>query len=179
MIEYDRLLEKGFSKKEAKRTIDIIKKAKERKSLKIKFLDSIIYWTLLVVTIIGNMIISIILIPFLLAFKRIPLYFTIIILAAMFGFLFDQLIRDIENLERKHHIIAWVFIPALAIINVYYMASFTNYLIQSLKLPIAPEPPLLIGIIYVVAFIIPYIVDNAIKISVRKGWPARIEVARH
>lgn len=165
MIDYYRLLEKGFSKKEAKKTIDIIKKAKERKSPKIKFLDAIIYWILLIVTIIGNMIISIILIPFLLAFKRIPLYLTIIILATMFGFLFDQLIRDIEHLEKKHHIIAGIFIPSLAIINVYYMTSFTNYLIQSLKLPITPKPPLLISIIYVVSFTLPYIIDNIIETS--------------
>ena len=101
MVEYDDLLEKGFSKKEALKTIKIIQKAKEKKSPKIKFLDAVIYWFLLIVAIIGNIVISIILIPFLLAFKKIPLYFTIVILAAMFGFLFDQLIRDIENLENR------------------------------------------------------------------------------
>ena len=165
MIDYDHLLEKGFSKKEAKRTIDIIQKAKKKKSSKIKFLDSLIYWILLIVAIIGNMVISIILIHFLLAFKRIPLYFIIIILAAMFGFLFDQLIRDIEHLEKKHHIIAWAFIPSLAIINVYYMASFANYLVQSLKLPLTLHSPLIISIFYVIAFITPYILGNVIEMS--------------
>jgi len=165
MIDYDSLLEKGFSKKEAQKTVDIIKKAKEKKSQKIKFLDSIIYWILLIVAIIGNMVISIILIPFLLAFKKIPLYFTIIILAAMFGLLFDQLIKDIENLENKHQVIAWVFIPALAVINTYYMTSFTNHLTETFKLPISFHSPLLISIIYVAAFISPYIISNIVELS--------------
>lgn len=164
MIDYDALIRKGFSKKEAERTINIIKKAEEKKPPIIKFLDSITYWTILIVAIIGNMIISIILIPFLLAFKKIPLYFTIIILSAMFGYLFDQLIRDLENIESKHHIIAWVFIPALAIIDTYYMASFTNHLTETLKLSIAINSPILISVTYVVAFIIPYITHNLIEV---------------
>ena len=69
MIEYNDLLRKGFSKKEAQKTVDILQEAEEKKSVKIKFLDSIIYWALLLVAIIGNLVISIILIPFLLAFK--------------------------------------------------------------------------------------------------------------
>ena len=162
MIQYNDLLKKGFSKKEAQKTVDIIKKAKEKKSLKIRFLDAVIYWVLLFVTIIGNLVISIILIPFLLAFKKIPLYLVIILLAAMFGYLFDILIRDIEHLENKHHIIAWVFIPALAIINTYYMTSFTNHLTEALKLPLAPHSPLLISVTYVSAFVLPYFIHNLV-----------------
>ena len=163
MIEYNDLLKKGFSKKEAKKTVDIIKKAKEKKSFRIRFLDSIVYWILLIIAIIGNLVISIILIPFLLTFKKIPLYFIIAVLAAMFGFLFDQLIRDIENLEHKHYIVAWFFIPALAVINIYYMTSFTNYLTETLELPLALNSPLWISIAYVFAFILPYVVHNIIE----------------
>ncbi len=165
MIEYNDLLKKGFSKQEAKRTIEIIKSAEEKKSVKIRFLDSIIYWFLLFVAIIGNLIISILLIPFLLAFKTIPLYFIIFILALMFGFLFNQLIKDIEYLEKKHHIIAWIFIPSLAVINTYYMASFTNHLTKTLKLPLAMHSPLFISITYVSAFILPYLLNNLIELS--------------
>ena len=167
MIEYTDLLRKGFGKQEAQETMEIIRNAEENKSYKVRFLDSTIYWVLLVVAIIGNLIISIILIPFLLAFRKIPLYFTIIVLAGMFGFLFDQLIKDIENLESKHHILAWVFIPAFAIINTYYMTSFTNHLTQTLKLPVTTYSPIFISVIYVIAFIIPYIVDNLLEISSR------------
>jgi hypothetical protein len=124
-----------------------------------------IYWVLLIVAIIGNLVISIALIPFLLAFKKIPLYFTIVILAAMFGYLFDQLIKDIENLENKHQIIAWAFIPALAIVNTYYMTSFANHVTNTLSLPFALHSPILISITYVIAFILPYTIRNIIGVS--------------
>ena len=166
-MDYDSLLKRGFSKKDAQKTIDIIQKAEEKKSTKIKFLDTIIYWILLIVAIIGNMVISIILMPFLLGFKTIPLYLIIIVLAAMFGFLFDQLIRDIENLENKHIILAWAFIPALAIINTYYMTSFTNHVTQTLDLPLLIHSPILISVFYVFAFVLPYILHNLLEVSSR------------
>jgi len=155
---YKKLLSKGFSKKEALETIKVIEKAKKERSPKIKFLDSIIYWCVLLVAIIGNLVISILLIPFLLAFRKIPLYLTIIILAGMFGFLFDQLIRDIEFLEKKHYIIAGVFIPGLAVVNTYYMAAFANHLTKTLSLPTNINSPILISAMYAIAFIIPYII---------------------
>lgn len=169
MIDYNTLLSRGFSKKEAQRTVDIMQKAEENKSLKIKFLDSFVYWALLVVAIIGNIIISILLIPFLLAFKKVPLYFTIFILAAMFGYLFDQLIRGIETIENKHQIIAWVFIPALAVIDTHYMASFANHLTKALNLPVPFHSPLIISIIYVTAFILPYIAHSITSIYKKGG----------
>lgn len=165
MIKYHSLLKKGFSKKEARKTVEIIQKAKKRKSPKIKFLDAVVYWALLVVAIIGNMVISIILIPFLLSFKKVPLYSIIFILAVMFGSLFDQLIKEIENLEHKHQIIAWVFIPVLALINIYYMTSFTNHLTETLELPVSLNSPLLVSIVYIVAFILPYIIHKIIELS--------------
>jgi hypothetical protein len=149
MTKYDDLLKKGFSKKEAKRTVEIIKKAKGKRSSKIRFLDSVIYWVLLMVAIVGNMVISIILIPFLLAFK------------------FEQLIREIEHIENKHQIIAWIFIPALAIINVYYMTSFANHLTETLKLPLALNSPIIVSVIYVIAFIFPYGVHNIIEVTLK------------
>ena len=83
----------------------------------------------------------------------------------MFGYLFDQLIKDIENLENKHQIIAWAFIPALAIVNTYYMTSFANHVTNTLSLPFALHSPILISITYVIAFILPYTIRNIIGVS--------------
>ncbi|MBU0627810.1 MAG: hypothetical protein KKC75_01360 [Nanoarchaeota archaeon] len=165
MIEYEDLIRKGYSPREAQRTMAIMQSAEQNKPTWVRFFDSITYWALLIVAIIGNLIISIILFPFLLAFKRAPLYITIVILAALFGFLFDQLIRELEHINNTHHIIAWIFIPALAIINTYYMTTFANYITSELALPLAINSPLVISIVYVFAFISPYIIHNVIEIS--------------
>ncbi|MEA2036454.1 MAG: hypothetical protein U9O94_03030 [Nanoarchaeota archaeon] len=167
MIEYNDLLRKGYSKKEAQRTVDIIKKTKQKKSSLIKFLDSSAYWVLLAVALIGNLVISIILIPFLLTLRKIPLYIIIAVLAALFGFLFHQLIREIEFLESRHYLIAWIFIPIFAVISVYYAVLFTNNLLGSLKLSLAPNSPLIISVIYAFAFILPYTMRNLSKLPSR------------
>ena len=147
MIEYEDLIRKGYSPREAQRTISIMQAAEQNKPAWVRLFDSITYWVLLVVAIIGNLIISIILFPFLLAFKKAPLYITIVLLAALFGYLFDQLIREIEHIENSRHIIAWIFIPALAIINTYYMTSFANHMTSVLGLPLAINSPIIISII--------------------------------
>ena len=99
------------------------------------------------------------LIPFLLALRDMLLYTIIITLGVAFGLLFDLLIRDIDTLGSKHYIIAGLFIPCLAIINVFYMAGFTNTLTASFHLKNI-HPPLLVGAVYTIAFITPYIVSH-------------------
>lgn len=165
MVTYEELLAKGFSKKEAQHTIDIINRAQQNKHPTVKLLDLILYWVMLIIAIIGNLVISILLVPFLLTFKKAPLYLTIIILAALFGFLFDQLIRDIENLENKHQISAWLFIPAMAIITTYFMVSFLNYVIKTLSLPFVLHPPILISVTYVISFITPFTLRNILELQ--------------
>ena len=155
-----RLLEKGWTEEDINKAIQIIEAAKEKKSRAIKIIDSIVYWAVLLVTIVGNLILSIILIPFLLTLSHFQLYLIIVIIAVTFGFLFDLLIRDIENLEQKHYIIAGVFIPALAIINVFFMVKFANHITRVMRISNIQHNPLIVGIIYTFAFIMPYMINK-------------------
>lgn len=157
-----RLKEKGWTDEDINKAIKIIESAKEKKSKTIRIIDSIIYWVVLLVTIVGNLILSIILIPFLLALSHIQLYLIIIIIAVTFGFLFDLLIRDIENLEQKHYIIAGIFIPSIAIIDVYFMVRFANYLMRIMRLSNIQQSPLIVGFVYTIAFITPYLINKFI-----------------
>jgi hypothetical protein len=158
----ERLKEKGWTDEDINKAIKIIESAKEKKPQNIKIIDSIVYWVVLIVTIVGNLILSIILVPFLLTLSHIQLYIIIGTIAATFGFLFDLLIRDIENLEQKHYIIAGVFIPSIAIIDVYFMVRFANYLTSIMKLNNIQHNPLIVGLVYTVAFIMPYLVNKYI-----------------
>ncbi|MBI2139495.1 hypothetical protein HYU14_01115 [Candidatus Woesearchaeota archaeon] len=158
MIDYETLLEKGFSKKDALRTMEVIRKAKSSPPM-FKYMDALLYWALLVVAIVGNLIISIILLPFLLAFKNIPLYFTIILLGVLFGYIFNLLIRDVQH-TGKEYIKASLFIPALAVINMYYMVGFANFVSATLHLPSKIHSPLALSLLYVIAFSLPYFLHN-------------------
>ena len=157
---YQKLRAKGWSKADINKAANIINKAEKPK--KIQLLDEVIYWFILVIAIIGNIVISIALVPFLIALKSSFLYLVIILMAITFGFLFDSLIRDIESLEQKHVIIAGLFIPVLALINVFYITHFANYVSQTLNLD-NTHNPFLVSIVYVAGFIAPYLIYRIVN----------------
>jgi len=150
-----RLIEKGWSKKDINKTLKIIEKAKANKHPKIKILDKSVYWISLIVAIIGNIIISISLIPFLLALRSFQLYLIIITMGIAFGLLFELLIRTIEHLETKHHLFLSIIIPIIAVINIIAIVLFSNRLEEAINIQ-NPHNPVLIGVVYAVAFMLPY-----------------------
>ncbi|MBS3098367.1 hypothetical protein J4209_06250 [Candidatus Woesearchaeota archaeon] len=152
-----------WNKKEIDKAARIISRAKEKKTKTIKFLDSIVYWIVLVIGVIGNLIISITLIPILLTLNSIALYFIIIIIGLSFGLLFEILVRDIENIEKKHHLIISTIIPLFAIINFVVVTIIAgkleiNFMINNVK-----HMPFLVALVYSLSFIVPYIVYHFIK----------------
>ena len=154
---YRKLKDKGWNDEDINKAALIIKNSEIKKSKKLRFLDDIIFWIVLIIAIIGNLIISIILIPFLLALKGYILYSIIIIIGISFGFFFDLLIRDIEKLEKKNIIISGLFIPAIAIINISYMVRFANYIQSTLQLGNVPHSYILVSLVYAAAFMLPYL----------------------
>ena len=123
-------------------------------------MSKIVYWLALLVTIIGNLVISAALIPFLIALKDVQIYLIIIILAIAFGLLFDLLLRDIEHLDFRHHIIAVIFIPGMAILNLFIITELSNRLIEILKVVNVEHDPIRISLIYATVFMIPYIITR-------------------
>ena len=160
--------DKKWTDEHINRTLNIIKRVKEKKSKGIQLLDKVVCWSVLFIAIIGNLILSIFLIPFMLVLNHYVLYIIIFILAFIFVLFFDLLLREIEQLDQPNHIIAGLFIPALAIINVFYMTNFANYLTKTINLSNIHNP-FLIGIVYTIAFIAPYLfyrITKNISVSV-------------
>jgi len=152
-----RLKEKGWTQKEINKALRIIEGSKKKKSKTILLFDKMVYWLALMLAIVGNIILSVVLIPFLLALENVYLYFVIIVIAFSFGLLFSILLKDIDGLDKRHHVIAGIFLPCLALINVYVMVNLANYLDKVFKTAAAPHSPLLISVVYVAFFIVPYI----------------------
>lgn len=144
---------KGWKKREINKTTKIIERAKKNRHLKIKLLDKSVYWFSLVIAIIGNFIISIVLIPFILALSGAPLYLIVITLGLAFGLLFELLVRTIENLEVKHHLFLGIIIPIIALINFIIISNNMKKLIGIEN----PQDLLIVVSVYAIAFILPYI----------------------
>lgn len=159
---HHKLLKKGWTLEEIKRLSDISKQAHESRTPFIKFLDKSVFWLFLAVAIVGNTIVSIILIPFMVYFTGVPLYTVIVILGLGFGIFLDMLIHDMEHLTTKHHVMAGLFILGLAVVTLVYMPAFASNFIRIAGLDIE-QRPMTIGIVYTVALIIPYISTKLIR----------------
>jgi len=118
-------------------------------------IDVLLYWTILVISILGNFILSIVLVPFLLTMSGIVLYASIFFIAATFGYFFNFILNGLEQLQPRQHVIAGILIPALALINITIITLLSNKLIVLLDLATLFHSPALIGIIYVLGYTFP------------------------
>ena len=154
-----RLKEKGWSEHDIKRAERSLSHQTEQD---IHF-SKIVFWCALLVTIVGNIILSLILIPFLLVLNSWVLYFIVVILALMIGFIYNFLITDLGHLELKHHLAASIIIPCIALANVLIMVFAANHLIEQSALQSSAHSPGVISLIFAVAFILPYVVQRFLR----------------
>ncbi|MBR9683334.1 hypothetical protein GOV03_02230 [Candidatus Woesearchaeota archaeon] len=150
----EELLKKGWEEAEIKNAENILDKVE----LHDLFFSKITFWSALVVIIFANLLISLVLIPFLIVLASWILYSTVAILALIIGFLYDLLITDIKILERKHHLLAGITIPLLAFINIIIMVLVSNKFITDLHLYNSPHNPWLLGLVFAIALITPYLI---------------------
>ena len=151
-----RLEKRGWKKSEIKKAVSIIKNAKQSKTNSIKLLEKHIYFILLIVVIAANFAISVALIPLLMALKGPLLYFIIIVLGIVFGLLFELVIRGMEHLEKKHHLILVIFIPSIALANVFVISKLSNDLTITLGFKNVHNPTI-VALTFAISFVIPYI----------------------
>ncbi len=153
--------EKGWSEEEIKNALNkVYSPEKEEKHIEYKKeMNKVVYWTTLLVLTVANFLVSIVLIPFLLVLKPYQLGMIVAVMGLVLGLLFNLVIRDVEHIETKHHVVAAIFIPSVALINVFVMVSIGNSLSQTLGIA-GHENPVLISLAYICAFLVPYIISE-------------------
>jgi hypothetical protein len=154
-----RLLEKGWSEAEIARTMDMLysDEKQEKHSSFVRASHPVIYWVGLFIAIIGNLMLSVTLIPFLMILNTTQLYVILGIIGLVFGAMFSHIITDIEHVDQTHHIMAGVFIPSIALITVYIMTNVANRFNEMIKNP-NPHNAILLSVIYLFCFSAPYFV---------------------
>jgi uncharacterized membrane protein len=152
-----RLLEKGWSEDEIERTHNILhsEESIEKHASFKRSSHPVMYWAGLVVAIIGNLILSVTLIPFLMILDSLQIYIILGIVGLVFGAMFNVILKDIEHVDETHHIMAGVFIPAIALITVYVMASVANRFNELIQNP-NQHSALILSIVYLICFSAPY-----------------------
>lgn len=160
-----KLRDKGWTEEDINNTVKIMERIENASGGHQKRFNVVLYWAVLFIAILGNFILSVVLIPFLLVLSNYQLYFIILLVGASFGLLFNIIIREIEYLDTKNHIIPGIFIPAIAIINISIMTDLSNYLMKVSNIDNTPHNPFAISIIYVVFFIIPYLIHKTVELA--------------
>ena len=117
----------------------------------------LLYWIGLVVAVISNFIFAVAFIPFMMMLNSMQVYVILAVVGYIFGAIFNVIIKDIEHIDTKHHILAGAFIPAVALVTIYLMTQVSNKFST-----VIPDPnmhnPLIVSMIYLVTFSAPYVI---------------------
>jgi len=143
----------SWSKKHKTEALDILSRHKKHKA--VEFSERYFIYIALFVMLLGNIILSIALIPVILILDGIILYSILILLSLSFGFWSYYIFEDYE-LKAHHHILSKVFLPSLLFVAVFLSTLFSNWLSLSLN-TYSSKNPLYIGLVFLVAFIVPII----------------------
>ena len=163
-----RLLSKGWTASEVARVTRAAAIAEKTKSKWMLVLDEFLYWGVLLIGVLGNLIFSILIVPILLALDGFSLYSSLVLLGLAFGALMVVVLKEAEKAIYKQHIIAGLFLPALALINVYVMSTLANRFAINVGLAFATHSPVWVSVAYVMGFVTPY-VYNILRQSKRRG----------
>lgn len=162
-----RLAKKGWSSEDIKKAEDILKGKKQDKSRTTGHTNRLLFWGMLFVMVIGNALVSFVLIPILLSMTTIVADLFIFLIGFAIGLWFNLLVWDIEYLTKKHHLIAILIIPLLAVLNLYAIVRISNALNDVFGITNIRGDALTISAIYVIAFLLPYLWTVFVKKKIK------------
>lgn len=156
MINEERLLKKGWTNTEILHTKKILESAEEKKKKHILFLDSILFWLMLVV--LGIVYLGFAFVIRVLAIFLEPVYLNLIslLLGFIIGIFITSSIENIHWFKIKHHILAIVIKPLLAILSFFIVFVNTRFLIEE-KGIISRENLLIAAIFFILGSLAPYL----------------------
>ncbi|MBI5073400.1 hypothetical protein HZA99_06300, partial [Candidatus Woesearchaeota archaeon] len=134
----------------------------EKQGLKKESIEKKMHWfvsvTSMFILVLTNFIGALLLIPFLLFFKDTAQYAIILVFAIGFGFLFNMIIHSFAHLGDKHHLIAGVVVPAFALLDIVILFTILQKAVDKFKIA-ANYNYTLIVVLFIVAFLVPYLFD--------------------
>lgn len=151
------LIAKGWTKAEIEHAAKVMDKAEKEKHSLVKILDNSVYWLTLIVLIVCNTVLSIIIIPLLFLLNSYVLYLSTAVIALCFGFLFELVLRDMDKLENRHHVIIGVFMPGFAFLSVYFIIHAFYIMMANSGVRIPIGHPIAVAVDYAAFFIAPYL----------------------
>ena len=156
-----RMKENNWEDNYIEKTLEILHIAENKKRPFLKWLDKTLIWFALLLSLIGNFIVSLVLGPMILILPLWVIIVMSIVLGICFGSLVDVLIRDIEHVTHHHYILAGIALPLIAVFNVIFVTKSLLFLSSLNKFnELFPtfhiEGVKIIFPIYLISFLIPH-----------------------
>lgn len=154
------LKKRGWNSDEIECTLRAVHRGENEKSVFSSVLEKVVFWIALFVCVLGNFFISVALIPILLLIKGSYFLVMLSVVGMTAGILFELVVCVLENIERKHYIISGIFVPFLALINIFLVSSLSNNFSSLMHVSAGVHNPFVVSIVYVVSFLVPYVVHK-------------------
>jgi len=152
------------------KTLHILHKAETNKHPRLKMLEEALAWGALAITGLANVVISLALIPFLVATPFHVTLLAVVLFGVSFGTLIDFVARDIDSLMGHHYLIVSAFLPIVATISIMVVANAVKKIAEVIT-PVDNFNPLLLVLVYVVSFSAPHFVYKIIEHYELEGVP--------
>lgn len=153
---------KGWSEEDIRKASAIISQAEKGKHPHVRTLENSIYWFLLCIGILGTMIFALVLIPILLVGSNACAYFFTGFFGLILGTVIAVTVKDLHWFEQHHHLALSLLVPILAIFDFFIIVKKANELALSTGIN-NTHNPLIVGAVYFVCFVTPYIIILHIK----------------
>ena len=151
------LVHKGWARHELEKAAHILKTAESKKPMSLKALDQSFYHLSLVIGVLLQIVLALMFIILSIALHAVYLYPLAIVIGIAFGMLMSHLMESMKHLSRKQHVIAASLFSVFAFTSGISIVLFSNFLSDALNLGFAVHIPWLFGIVYMTAFVLPYL----------------------
>ncbi len=128
----------------------------------------VLYWSILVVLGLASLLLTFVLVPLILFVNPIFTYLTTLFFGLLFGFVFAFLIMDLNHLQRKHHILLSLYIPAVSVLMVYLMVVLAKGVSEKLGITILANP-IIVAFFLLFSFVLPYLFFGVRHVVVNRG----------
>jgi predicted tellurium resistance membrane protein TerC len=154
-ISEERLKAKGWTAEEISHALSVLRTAEHEKEQWIQRVDVFVYWLVLIIAVLGNVAFSVALVPAIVALPAFNLFVVIAVTAAFFGLVCGYVVHKIDVIDNRHHVLYVVLVSLIGLLSFALVLQQANATVEALGFGYTHG--FWLGIIYVVAFLSPYV----------------------
>lgn len=117
-------------------------------------LNHFLCWSSFILLGLTNVVGVFALLPALMALSGWKLNVIVTVMGLAFGIVFSSFIHSLHHLEKKHHILAWIFMPIIAVLDIFLLLGLNEFLV--LKLNAGHDNIAVTITLFIVGFLVPY-----------------------